>query len=328
MIAAHCASEGKGRDIDATGTKKQPTMTCFRMLLRLFDEPKYNGLLFADISAMIGFLRLGDPLTTMLDRVDLHSRLLGASDYPVPAVNLVVWTSRLHGMGYITKAEAHQLTEIYHVNPLLMDFVAKRTLRSPKSGNSFSPTLFDWNTALFGPIETFPYALRSPEDYTRAGLALGSVPQFLLKPAGADSATDQTAAVAAAVSVAPASVAAAVPTPVAAATVDPAVAAASADAPTATTAAAAAAAAAVTPSATAPAASTSTASPSTSPPTPSATPLTAADQSPQSALSTQPSSSSPSPTDAAATVPVADGTSPDAQRPEKKKGKKKHKKTQ
>lgn len=72
VIAAHCASEGTNPDIEHP---ERPETSNFRLLLRLFEDKKYNKFLYADISAMTAFLRLGEPLTTMLNRSDLHSRL-------------------------------------------------------------------------------------------------------------------------------------------------------------------------------------------------------------------------------------------------------------
>jgi hypothetical protein len=34
--------------------------------------------------------------------------------------------------GYLSEAERHQLKEIYHFNPLLFDFVLKRTIKPPE----------------------------------------------------------------------------------------------------------------------------------------------------------------------------------------------------
>src|SRR4051812_19571314 len=72
---------------------------------------------FSDISATTAFLR-AQHLDSLLDRTDLHHRLFFAtcdcllfvdcligssgSDYPVPAVWIVVWTSKLQHLGLIT----------------------------------------------------------------------------------------------------------------------------------------------------------------------------------------------------------------------------------
>jgi len=145
VIAAHCASEGYAIDLDSP---KKKNVSCYRLLLRLMDDPKYNKLLFADISAIIGFLRLGDPLTTMLDRIDLHSRLLFGSDYPVPAISFVVQTGAMVVQGYLSSEERNVLNHVYEKNPLLFDYLCKRLVRSPNTGNKFSASIFMANPRL------------------------------------------------------------------------------------------------------------------------------------------------------------------------------------
>jgi hypothetical protein len=72
VIAAHCASEGSNPDIEHP---ERPSVSNFKLLLRLLEDERYQNLLYADISAMTAYLRLGQPLTTMLDKNHLHSRL-------------------------------------------------------------------------------------------------------------------------------------------------------------------------------------------------------------------------------------------------------------
>jgi mannonate dehydratase len=78
----------------------------------------------------------------MIERQDLHSRLVNGSDYPLPAINVVIWTSSLASDGFITADERLLLNEIYDVNPLLFDYVLKRTLRHPETGDRFPPGVF------------------------------------------------------------------------------------------------------------------------------------------------------------------------------------------
>lgn len=73
VIAAHCASEGEGEDLD--NLEETEPKSNFQLLLRLLDDPNYEDNLFCDISAMCGHRRIGEPLTTMLERTDLHHRL-------------------------------------------------------------------------------------------------------------------------------------------------------------------------------------------------------------------------------------------------------------
>jgi mannonate dehydratase len=112
------------------------------------DEKRYEGLLFGEISAMTQFNRSGKPLRTMLAREDLHERLVNGSDYPLPAVNLLIRTRPLVKQGYLNNSEAGSLKEIYDYNPLLFDFVLKRILKLPGTTRSFPASIFMTNLAL------------------------------------------------------------------------------------------------------------------------------------------------------------------------------------
>jgi hypothetical protein len=67
------------------------------------------------------------------------------SDYPVPAINVVVQTRALVKHGYITQEERTLLNEIYEYNPLLFDFAVKRVIKSPDLKKQFSASLFCFN---------------------------------------------------------------------------------------------------------------------------------------------------------------------------------------
>jgi uncharacterized protein len=74
--------------------------------------------------------------------------MVNGSDYPLPAVNAAIWTSQLLVHGMITTEERKWLNEIYRFNPLLFDYVVKRTLRDPRSGVRLPAVLFLENPAL------------------------------------------------------------------------------------------------------------------------------------------------------------------------------------
>ena len=139
VIMAHVASLGASIDLDDPDKRE---VSNFDLFLRLMDEKKYEGLLFGDISAITQANRLPIPLATIIERKDLHSRLVNGSDYPLPAVNVVIRTSALVSEGFITAQERLLLNEIYDINPLLFDFVLKRTLRHPQTGNQFPAGIF------------------------------------------------------------------------------------------------------------------------------------------------------------------------------------------
>lgn len=138
VVMAHCASLGENEDLDHPGHKASN----FDLFLRLMEEKRYNGYLYGEISATTQFNRLPTPMLTLLKRTDLHARLLNGSDYPLPALNIVIQTRALEKNGFISTEERQYLNEIYHYNPLLFDYVVKRTLRHPETHTGFSPVVF------------------------------------------------------------------------------------------------------------------------------------------------------------------------------------------
>lgn len=145
VIVAHAASLGTCDDLDRGEGDKA---SCFELFLRLMEEPKYRGLLFGEVSAMLQFNRMPDPLATILKRQDLHSRLVNGSDYPLPAVNALIRTGSLARKGFISAAERDALNEIYDYNPLLFDFVLKRTIRHPQTHQKLAASVFTANPGL------------------------------------------------------------------------------------------------------------------------------------------------------------------------------------
>lgn len=145
VAMAHCAAMGSCADLDSPGKKEVP---CFDLFLRMMDEKKYEGLLFGEISSLTLVTRDPKHLAELLARRDLHPRLVNGSDYPLPAVNVAISTGRLVREGFITPEERRGLDEIYDYNPLLYDFVIKRTLRHPRSGEKFPASVFLANPGL------------------------------------------------------------------------------------------------------------------------------------------------------------------------------------
>ena len=139
ILMAHCASLGTDIDLDAPDQSRVPS---FDLFLRMMEEPRYEGLLYGELSGLLQFNRFDGPLQTLLERSDLHHRLVNGSDYPLPGVNALVRTSELQEAGFITEDEQDALNLIYRYNPLLFDFVLKRTVRHPLSGTRFPPETF------------------------------------------------------------------------------------------------------------------------------------------------------------------------------------------
>ncbi|HEX8160647.1 MAG TPA: amidohydrolase family protein [Pyrinomonadaceae bacterium] len=144
-IVAHCAGLGDNEDLDDPARKRTHN---FRLFMRLMDDARYDGLVFGDISAMTQFNRIGEPLSTVIGREDLHSRLVNGSDYPLPAINLLIRTKPLLRAGYIDADERASLREIYHFNPLLFDFVLKRCLKLPGTSRRLPASVFESNPQL------------------------------------------------------------------------------------------------------------------------------------------------------------------------------------
>ena len=145
VIVAHCAGLGQNEDLESSNKTQTDN---FDLFMRLMDDKRYEGLLFGEISAMTQFNRAGKPLTTILAREDLHERLVNGSDYPLPAVNILIRTTNLLKHGYITADGRYMLNEIYHYNPLLFDFVLKRTLKLPGTNKRLPPSVFMVNAQL------------------------------------------------------------------------------------------------------------------------------------------------------------------------------------
>jgi predicted TIM-barrel fold metal-dependent hydrolase len=138
VVMAHVASLGSDADLDRLGEK----VPSFELFLRLMDEQRYAGRLYGEISAITQVNRLPAPLITLLSRSDLHHRLMNGSDYPLPAINVVIQTRALVKHGLIEPEEREWLNEIYDYNPLLFDYALKRTLRHPETGTQFPISVF------------------------------------------------------------------------------------------------------------------------------------------------------------------------------------------
>ncbi|MEK9627805.1 MAG: amidohydrolase family protein [Nitrospinota bacterium] len=139
IIMAHCASSGTNLDLDdpSKGEGKN-----FDFFARMMNEKRYEGLLFGEISGLTQHNRFDGPLQTLIEKKEWHPRLINGSDYPLPAVNAVIQTRALVKEGFISKEEREALNLIYRFNPLLFDFVLKRTIRHPKTGEKFPSSIF------------------------------------------------------------------------------------------------------------------------------------------------------------------------------------------
>ncbi|GAB3528424.1 amidohydrolase family protein [Pontibacter brevis] len=146
IIMAHCAGLGTNQAFDR---EDKPMEKNYKLFLRLMEEPRYVGQLWGDISGLVQINRSGEPLKAILERQDIHHRLINGTDYPLPAINSVVSTKALAQMGYLEQEHVAPLNEIYSRNPLLFDFVLKRTLHHPDDKTlQFNPLIFGEQDAL------------------------------------------------------------------------------------------------------------------------------------------------------------------------------------
>lgn len=131
VIAAHCATMGQDRDLDVG--PDGPHVGSFVLFERLMDEPRYEKLLVGDLAAIPQFGRTGAPLKRIIelgapDGVWRH-RLLHGSDYPLPGLLPLYSPADLVDQGLLDPAAVEPLIAIRRHNPLLFDFVFKRSLR-------------------------------------------------------------------------------------------------------------------------------------------------------------------------------------------------------
>lgn len=136
VIVAHCASLGNGLDLDIG--PDGPAVPSFDLFGRMMDESRYEGLLYGEISAVTQVNRVENALEQLIIRERWHSRLLNGSDYPLPGILPLFSLKQLERGGFIRKNEAKVLSAIREHNPLLFDFVLKRTIRvnSEKFGSA------------------------------------------------------------------------------------------------------------------------------------------------------------------------------------------------
>ncbi len=127
VIVAHCASLGSGIDLDIG--PDGPGVSNFELFARMMQEPRYEGLLFGDISAVTQINRAVPVLEELIKNIQWHPRLLNGSDYPLPGILPLFSLKLLVREGYIKEPEVEVLSAIRRHNPLMFDFVLKRALR-------------------------------------------------------------------------------------------------------------------------------------------------------------------------------------------------------
>jgi predicted TIM-barrel fold metal-dependent hydrolase len=138
VVFAHCATLGESEDLD---DPRRGKVANFDLFLRILAEPRWRSLALGDLSAV--YFRNRDPrvLRTLLERTDLHERLVQGTDWPLPAIRILTSTRKLEGAGLLTRDESRALEEVFEYDPWLFDLVLKRTLRGPH-GEKFPDSVF------------------------------------------------------------------------------------------------------------------------------------------------------------------------------------------
>lgn len=126
VILAHCAS--LGTSVDRDKGSHGPQTANIDLFARLMLEPRYEHLLFADISAITQMNRNDATLRRIFHESNWHPRLLNGSDYPLPGIVPLFSLSRFVDRGYLSSSKATVLSKIREYNPLMFDFVLKRSL--------------------------------------------------------------------------------------------------------------------------------------------------------------------------------------------------------
>ena len=133
---AHCATLGSNQDLDKGGEVEN-----YRLFARMMDNPAYDGKLFGDISAVAQINRLGPALQDIIQRQEWHHRLVNGSDYPLPGVMPIFSVKRIAEMGLLDATHVAPLVALRRHNPILFDFVLKRSMRY--RGKAFMPSVFE-----------------------------------------------------------------------------------------------------------------------------------------------------------------------------------------
>lgn len=139
VVVAHCASMGQDRDLDRGADG--PFVDSFELFARMMGESRYSGRLYGDISAMTQTNRAGTALARVIRAEEWQGRLLNGSDYPLPGLMPIFSVDYLVSLGLLDASAAPVLSEIRRHNPLLFDFVTKRTLRA--GGRRFAKSVFE-----------------------------------------------------------------------------------------------------------------------------------------------------------------------------------------
>jgi mannonate dehydratase len=149
VIAAHCATMGESPDLDRDRNPDMaPQARNVDLFARLMGERRYEGRLFGDLSAVTQANR-AENLPLLIEKQEWHPRLLNGSDYPLPGILPLFSLQGLVGAGLLEERLLPALQSLRESNPLLFDFVLKRSLRY--RGSRFADAAFETRDFFLAP---------------------------------------------------------------------------------------------------------------------------------------------------------------------------------
>jgi len=137
VIVAHCASLGSNQDLD---NKKASYKSNFDLFSRLMNDSNYQTNCLADISAINLINREIKEVKQIVENQNWHSRLLYASDYPLPGVMPIISSKNLVANDLLDESVVPFINQVRDHNSWLYDFLVKRLMKS--NGVQFSDDVF------------------------------------------------------------------------------------------------------------------------------------------------------------------------------------------
>ena len=145
VVMLHSGRDGVERRPGIDGLRKP----YFDRFLEIMGMKEYSGRLFGEIS-VVPYVGTHHRLKDLMADSEIRCRLVDGSDYPTPAISIINPTRALLEAGFLRRADdpdtslererKRALDEIYSYNPILFDFVLKRTIRV--NGEPIPPATF------------------------------------------------------------------------------------------------------------------------------------------------------------------------------------------
>lgn len=137
VIVAHCASLGSNQDLDNLELSNKSN---FELFSRLMNDVNYQTNCLADISAINLINREVAEIKAIVENHDWHSRLLFATDYPLPGVMPIISSKNLVNNELLDPSVVSFVNQVRSHSSWLYDFLVKRFMIS--NGSTFSTDVF------------------------------------------------------------------------------------------------------------------------------------------------------------------------------------------